>query len=160
LLELFVLPGAGIFALGGGLMIIISLVLASQTFVLPQNDYQMEQLRDSLFGLAGAGVGVIVAAILLRRYAPHTPLLSHMMLEPPSDEEAEEIAHRESMVDFEHLRGQHGQTTTQLTPSGKALFGNELVDVIADGQLVPRGTPVEVVDVRGNRVLVRSLTNG
>ena len=44
LLEMFVLPGTAIFGLGGGLLVIVSLVLASQTFVLPRNDYQMAQL--------------------------------------------------------------------------------------------------------------------
>ena len=71
----------------------------------------------------------------MHRYLPHTPLFSHMMLEPPSDAEREVISHRESLVDFEHLLGRHGVATTQLTPSGKARFGNELVDVIADGEV-------------------------
>ncbi len=53
LLELFVLPGSAIFGFGGGLLVIASLVLASQTFVVPHNEYQMTQLRDSLLGLLG-----------------------------------------------------------------------------------------------------------
>ncbi|MFQ5422177.1 MAG: hypothetical protein ACE5EY_17660, partial [Anaerolineae bacterium] len=47
LLELFVLPGFGVFGLGGGLMVIVSLVLASQTFVVPKTDVQLGQLRNS-----------------------------------------------------------------------------------------------------------------
>jgi membrane-bound ClpP family serine protease len=78
------------------------------------------------------------------------------MLEPPSDAELEDLAHRESLVDFEHLLGHRGNAATQLTPSGKARFGNELVDVIADGEVIDRGTQVVVVAVQGNRVLVRS----
>ena len=40
-LEILVLPGFGIFGLGGGVMIIVALVLASQTTVqIPQNAYQ------------------------------------------------------------------------------------------------------------------------
>ena len=92
-------------------------------------------MRDSLLGLIGVGVGVVVLAMLMRRYLPHTPLFSHVMLEPPSDAELEDLAHREALVDFEHLLGHQGVATTQLTPSGKARFGNELVDVIADGEV-------------------------
>jgi hypothetical protein len=32
-----------------------------------------------------------------------------------------------------------------------------LVDVITDGDVVQRGSPVEVVEVHGNRVLVRAV---
>ncbi len=80
-----------------------------------------------------------------------------MMLEPPSDAELEQLAQRESIVDLTHLLGLHGTTTTQLMPSGKARFGSELVDVIADGEVIDRGTEVLVTDVHGNRVVVRSL---
>jgi membrane-bound serine protease (ClpP class) len=156
LLEMFVLPGTAIFGLGGGALVILSLVLASQTFVLPRNEYQMTQLRDSLLGLIAAGAGVIVLAMLMRRYLPHSPLFSHMMLEPPSGAELEDLAHREAMVELEHLLGCKGLATTQLTPSGKARFGAELVDVIADGEVVGKGAEVVVIGVQGNRVVVRS----
>lgn len=156
LLELFVLPGSAIFGLGGGLLIIVSLVLASQTFVIPHNEYQMRELRDSMLGLLAAGVALGVLAMVMRRYLPHTPLFSNMMLEPPSNAELEDLAHREALVDFEHLLGHSGVATTQLTPSGKARFGNQLVDVIADSEVISRGTEVVVTEVHGNRVVVRS----
>jgi membrane-bound ClpP family serine protease len=156
LLELFVLPGSGIFGLGGGLMIIISLILASQTFIVPHNEYQVRELRDSMLSLLAVAVGVGVLAMVMRRYLPHTPWFSNMMLEPPSDAELEDLAHREALVDFQHLLGHHGVATTQLTPSGKARFGNKLVDVIADSEVISRGTEVVVIEVHGNRVVVQS----
>ena len=126
--------------------------------MLPRNDYQIAQLQNSLLGLVGAGAGVVVLAMLMRRYLPHTPLFSHMMLEPPSDAELEVLSHREALVDFDHLLGHEGTATTQLTPSGKARFASELVDVIADGEVIARGAQVVVVAVQGNRVVVRSAT--
>jgi len=51
-------------------------------------------------------------------------------------------------------------TITQLTPSGKARFGDARVDVISDGEVVPCGTDVVVVEVRGNEVLVRAVEIG
>ncbi len=156
LLELFVLPGTTIFGLGGGLLVIVSLILASQTFVLPHNEYQMTQLRDSLMSLLGVGVGIGILAMLMHRYLPHAPLFNNMMLEPPSGAELEDLAHRESIVDFEYLLGLHGTAATQLTPSGKARFEGKLIDVIADGEVIARGQPVVVTEVHGNRVVVRS----
>ncbi len=158
LLEIFVLPGAGIFALGGGFLVIISLVLASQTFVLPHNDYELGQLRNSLVSLAGAAVSVTAIAVLIRRFLPHAPMFNRMMLEPPSGEELEQIHQRESLVAFNHLMGQRGKTTTPLAPAGKARFGNDLVDVISNGDFVARGDEVEVIEVHGNRIIVQKLS--
>ncbi len=156
LLEVFLLPGFGIFGLGGGLMILVSLILASQTFVLPGNAWQVTKLRDSLLVIAGAGVGVIVIGALVKRWLPQVPLLGGMVLRPPSGKEAEDLSRRESLVHFESLLGERGITTTQLTPSGKARFGGQLVNVIADGEIIPSGTAVVVEEVHGNRILVRA----
>ncbi len=157
LLEAVVLPGFGVFGLGGVLLIIASLILASQTFVVPRNPYQFERLQRSLLTLAGAGVGFGTLAIMLRNWLPRAPVLRHVFLEPPRGQEAETIGRRELLADFQELVGTHGTTVTQLTPSGKARFGNRLVDVISDGDVIGRGSVVEVVEIHGNRVLVREL---
>ena len=34
-LEIFVIPGFGVFGVGGGIMVLPSIVLASQTFIFP-----------------------------------------------------------------------------------------------------------------------------
>ncbi len=162
LLEVFVIPGFGIFGLGGGAMILISIILASQTSgsIIPHNDYQFEQLQNSLLTVAGAGLGVIVLATLLRKRLPRSQLFGHLMLEPPEGEEAEIIRRREALVDFRNLVGTRGTATTQLTPSGKARFGDVLVDVMADGEVIDRGAAIEVVEVRGSRVLVKEVASG
>jgi membrane-bound ClpP family serine protease len=159
-LEIFVLPGFGIFGLAGGLLVIVSLVLASQTFVLPRNEYQLAQLRNSLLMLTGAGFGTAVAVALIRRYLPHTPMFNRMLLQPPTHEEISAIAEREALAQLDHLLGGRGVTTTPLMPGGKAQFGEQLVDVLADGEFVDRGRTVEVIQVRGNRVLVRDCEQG
>jgi membrane-bound serine protease (ClpP class) len=155
-IEIFVIPGMAIFGLGGGLLIIASLVLASQTFVIPTNNYQLSKLRDSMLVLGGAAVGSVLAAAALRRFLPHAPVFNRMMLTPPSGDELEALAVRESLVDLAHLLGQQGVANTRLVPSGKARFGDQLVDVIADGEAIDRGTPVVVIDVSGSRVVVRA----
>ncbi|MEE9602421.1 MAG: NfeD family protein [Thermoguttaceae bacterium] len=156
LMEVFVLPGFGIFGLGGGCLILLSLILASQFSMLPKNSYQYGQLQNSLFAVVAAGVGAIVVIWFLHRWLPRTPLLNRMFLDPPVGEEAEEISRRETLVDFEgDIVGSRGVTTTQLTPSGKARFGDRLLNVITDGDVVEAGTEIEVVETHGNRVIVR-----
>jgi membrane-bound ClpP family serine protease len=156
LLELFVLPGFGIFGLGGGVLILASLILASQMSLVPRNDYQLAQLERSLVMVATAVGGSIAAGLLVRRWLPKAPVLQHVFLCPPEGEEAEVISRREMLVDLENLAGTAGTSTTSLTPGGKARFGNHLVDVITSGEFIPRNTPVVVTEVHGNRVVVQA----
>jgi membrane-bound serine protease (ClpP class) len=156
-LEIFVLPGLAVFGLGGGLLIIASLVLASQTFIIPSNSYQLEKLRNSLLVFGGAVVTSIAAGAVIRRYLPHTPVLNRVLLAPPSGDELAALSQREALVELGHLVGQQGVATTPLMLSGKARFGDQLVDVIADGDAISRGTAVTVVEVSGSRVVVRAV---
>ena len=151
--EIFVLPGFGVLGLGGGLLVIASLVLASQTFVVPANDYQIRQLQWSLLGVLGAAVGVGVVAAVGRRWLPSAPVLRHVLLPPPgADGEVFETEHLDALL------GVEGVTTSRLAPAGNAQLAGTIRDVTADGGLIEPGTPVRVVEVRGQRVLVRSLT--
>lgn len=155
--EIFILPGFGVFGLGGGIMIIVSIILASQTFILPGNDYQMRQIPVSLMMVAAGASGAVASIYVIRRFLPHTPYFNRMLLKPPEGEELEELSRRESLVLYDHLAGKYGVTTTALVPAGKARFGDELVDVLSDGELIPKGTPVYVAEVIGNRVLVKAV---
>ena len=157
LVELFVLPGFGVFGVGGGALVVVSLILASQTFVLPSNEYQLHQMPRSLLTVTAAGAGVLPGLYVLRKYLHRAPVLGNVVLLPPDEDEAENLSRRESLVDYEHLLGHVGVTRTQLTPSGKAVFEDELVDVISDGLIIPKGSSVRVVEVLGNRVLVEPL---
>jgi membrane-bound serine protease (ClpP class) len=159
LLEIFVIPGFGIFGLGGGAMVLASIILASQTSksFIPRNEYQRDQLLTSLSTIAVACLGMVAVAFFLRSRLPRSPVLNRLMLEPPEGDEAATISRRESLVNFQDLVGSQGTTTTQLTPSGKARFGDLLVDVIADSEVIPPGAAIEVVAVRGNRVLVKEV---
>jgi len=155
LLEIFVIPGFGIFGIGGGLLILASIVLASQTFIIPRNEYQMDQFLNTMLMLFGATIGMVVVATTLRRYLPQMPVFNRMLLEPPSEHEAAQLASRESLVNYEHLLGLGGAAITKLTPAGKAQFQDELVNVVTEGDFIERGDSVVVVEVRGNRIVVR-----
>jgi membrane-bound serine protease (ClpP class) len=141
-------PGMGVLGLGGGLLVIASLVLASQSFVLPANDYQVRQLQWSLLGILGAGVGVGVFAGLVRRWLPSTPVLRHVLLTPPEPELPTVVEPLEGLI------GTSGVTTTRLAPAGKAEVDGQLRDVWSEGMLIEPGTAVRVTAVRAGRVMV------
>ncbi len=144
-LEIFVLPGMGIFGLGGAAAIIISLVLASQTFIIPQNSYQLGQFRNSILVLAVSGVGVFILGGAISRAI-------HNANRPKDTETIKEL---EKLASYDHLVGEFGTASTPLVPAGKAVFGGEPIDVVSDGGLIEKGARIEVVEVIGYRVVVR-----
>ena len=157
LLEVFVLPGLGIFGVGGALMIIASLILAGQRNLIPRTPEDYQELQTSIAVVASAGVLMVIMGLVLRRFLPSIPILNEMLLTAPKGREREELSYRESLAEYSHLVGHRGVTTTPLMPSGRAEFDGELVDVIAHGDAIEVGSTVEVVSARGSRVEVREV---
>lgn len=155
LLELFVLPGVGVFGVGGSLLVVASLVLASQTFILPRTEGQLLELRNSLATVAGAGLGFLVLAATLRHYLPQSALFRRATLAPLEEADRIEQLRREALADYAHLVGRVGAATTNLLPAGRAEIDGEPVDVITHGEFVDRGERVEVIEAHANRVVVR-----
>ncbi len=60
-------------------------------------------------------------------------------------------------VEKPELLEQNGTATSHLRPSGTALINGRRVDVVTEGEMIERGTPVKVVAVEGLRVVVRRL---
>jgi membrane-bound serine protease (ClpP class) len=157
IIEIFVVPGSGAFGISGVILIVASIALASQTFLIPGNAYEWTQVRTSLFlvvaGFAGAGASLL----LMRRAFTDAPVFKRVSLAAPDTQRRQEIQYQESLVHLDHLLGQHGVTTTPLMPSGKARFGDQTVAVVSDGDVIPRGATVRVVRVQGNEVEVRAV---
>ncbi len=170
-LEVFVIPGFGVFGVSGALMMLASLVLASQTFFIPTSSADYRELADHLSTLGGSLVGVIITALALSRFLPRMPLLNRMVLVPPGgapfprtnepllrpDLAAEAFASHRLLGPYADLQGVRGHAVTILRPSGKAQFGDRMVDVISDGPFIEVGRAVQVIEVNGNRVVVREM---
>lgn len=58
--------------------------------------------------------------------------------------------------DRTRLVGQRGRTLTVLRPAGTAVFGDQRLDVVTEGEFIPAGTPVRIIRVDGTRVVVRA----
>ncbi len=56
------------------------------------------------------------------------------------------------------LLNQTGTAFTNLRPSGTAVLDGKRVDVVTEGQMIERGTPVKVVAIEGMRVVVRAMS--
>ena len=54
------------------------------------------------------------------------------------------------------LIGLVGVAETPLRPAGKVEFGEEFFDVVSEGDFVDTGEEVRIVEIQGNRVVVRA----
>ncbi len=59
-----------------------------------------------------------------------------------------------------NLTGQSGKAITDLRPAGIARIGNRNYDVVSEGDLIGRGSAVQVVKVEGPRIVVRQDSGG
>jgi membrane-bound serine protease (ClpP class) len=60
-------------------------------------------------------------------------------------------------TDKPELLNQTGVAQTNLRPSGTAVINGQRIDVITEGPMVERGTPIKVVAIEGLRVVVRAV---
>ena len=58
---------------------------------------------------------------------------------------------------FEDLLEKEGVTVTPLHPSGIAQIDGRRVDVLSRGEMVARSTRIKVIEVRGNKVVVKPI---
>lgn len=158
-LELFVFPGFGIFGLAGVLLTIVSLILASHTFLWPSGSEEYRQMGLTLTQLLGAMALTVVAIVWVGKNMHRIPMLNGLILAP--DAVADPAATPESMIygdselNLSFLMGRIGKTATPLRPTGKARFEDHYVDATALTGYIDDRQDVEVVAVRGLRVIVR-----
>lgn len=67
---------------------------------------------------------------------------------------------RSEKLGLEHLLGKEGVTITNLRPSGTVLIDGKRVDVVTNGELIDKNTPVKVVKIEGTRVVVKTISEG
>ena len=159
-LELFVLPGFAVFGVSGILMVLTSVIMACHTFVWPTTEYEFRELGWTVSKLALTIVAVTVGAVISGKFLPSLPFFRHLILMPEESAGGGEMLGSkpleiESLGPFSHLLGERGKTTTVCRPSGRARFGDELVDVTADGFFIESGASVQVIEARGSQVIVK-----
>ena len=137
--EIYV-PG-GVLGLIGAVSLLAAIVIAFLIFP-PQTAF-----------LVAVGIIILlgICIFLWIRYFPRTRLGRSLTL---ARDGRNFHAQRD---DLSPLVGKMGSTVTSLRPSGVALIEGRRYDVVAQGSWVDKGVKVKVVDVSGNRVMVRPI---
>jgi membrane-bound serine protease (ClpP class) len=148
--EIFIVPGFGVFGVGGILALLASIYLSLVGQFSTAADYSEAGLV-----LSAAMMLVLVSAWALIRSLPDNQRLirSNVVLGGRLSKDTGYVS-AEVRAD---LVGAEGVTLTALRPSGSARLNGERVDVVADSGWIEAGTPVRVVRAEGYRTLVEAL---
>ena len=158
LVEVVFFPGVILPALIGAALMLAALVLAMA------DRYPSQPIIPSLDQLAGplANLGIalafsaVVIAVLMTML-PKTSVYRRMVLDAAvQGGSAGPLVHADSVLTGLGL-GMKGVTRTPLRPAGKAQFGDTTVDVVSDGDFVPKGVEVRIEQIEGARVMVAAV---
>lgn len=146
-IEVFVLPGFGVAGLLG-----LGLVGASIVLALVSGAPSGGDIVRALAILGAAAVITLAVLFAWIRHLPYSTRFRRVMLQD-GHEAAEGYV---SALPRADLVGKSGLAVTDLRPSGVAVFRDERVDVITEGDYVRQGTAVIVVRSDGYRHVVRA----
>jgi len=161
--EIFVIPGFGIPGVVGIVCLIASLALAA----IPENmgdlpgpgpylHFLLPMARDFVIGSLGAALVVF----FLARFLPDIPLFNALRLAPPGLRGTPPIRTMDAPEGSFPMLDTVGVADTDLRPSGRAVFGGKVRDVVAEGAWVAKGARVRVVQLRGSVIVVRPVSEG
>jgi membrane-bound serine protease (ClpP class) len=100
------------------------------------------------------GVVLIVVSLLL---APVLFALWKGVLGRFFASEGHERGFRPSVTVRGDLVGQEGEAVSPLRPSGIAYLGDKRCDVVTRGEMVESGARIKVIEVSGNRIVVKQV---
>jgi membrane-bound serine protease (ClpP class) len=153
--EIFLLPGFGVAGFAGLLLVLGSIALAAipedrTGDTMPVGDRLLDMAQDFLLG----SVGAVIVVFFIARFLPTVPLFRGLVLQPGDGTTIG--ATGAAQAKRKHpLVGERGVAETPLRPAGTARIAGERRDVVAEGAYVEENTPVRVVEVRGNMIVVR-----
>jgi membrane-bound serine protease (ClpP class) len=148
--EVFI-PSGGVIMAAAGIVFVISVWSAWQAWV------KTEQVT-LFFIYVGALVALFPSVLGGAFYVfPRTEYGRRLMNPPSLDEMQPFVAETERLS---RLVGKTGTTLTRLSPGGLVLVEGERLHAESEGMLILTDTPVRVLALKGNRLLVRQVREG
>ena len=153
--EIFLIPGFGIAGIVGIVSVFIGLILSFQDFAIPRTPYDTQILQKNLLMVIVSFLCSSFVIILLLKYMPGIPIFNRLILataETPTYGFFSETTPAQSK-----LIGDRGVALTPLHPSGRIEIGDKILDAVTEGNFIEKGQPIEIVEVEGNRIVVKAV---
>ncbi|MFV2070336.1 MAG: nodulation protein NfeD [Pirellulales bacterium] len=165
-MEWFVIPGFGVAGISGLFLIFLSVLMAGQHFLIPHTSRELSTSLNSIMVLSSSGIAFVVAAMVISHYFKVIPVMRWLVLEPPTAKSTAAAGDKDAPGEpnvavsdhrFPVQVGDWGTAESLLRPAGKVRFEDHYVDVVTDGSFVEPGRPVRIIEISGNRVVVREI---
>ncbi|MGD1916441.1 MAG: hypothetical protein ACFCBV_09675 [Phycisphaerales bacterium] len=156
LLEVFVVPGLGVPGVVGAVLVFVGLL---GTFT---GGGTFQTQRDLITGVVVLLLSLGTASVIIFFIAKNLsriPILSGLVLQStPVDDDEQSPTFFSAMAPEAPApvlsSGTIGEAVGVLRPSGRARFGEDLVDVVSVGPVIENGQSIRVVESTGFRVMV------
>jgi membrane-bound serine protease (ClpP class) len=152
--EIFFFPGTMVPGfIGAGLMLVALVMAMVDMYPGGPAIPTLPQLRVPLQEVGIALVVSAVIAILIMRYFPKTPLYGALVSQTASG------VRSDLQINQRHASraGQTGLAISALRPGGKAQFGDDIIDVISQGDLIAKGQKVKIIGHSGTEAIVEEV---
>lgn len=158
LLELFVFPGFGMPGISGTILVVVSLGLATLE-KRPETSSEWLNFGRTLAVVGMGMLGAIALAGLVAWYLPSIPYANRLVLKPRFDDDTtpENAGAPGALGNAADLLGAIGSAATTLRPAGIARFGEQYLDVVSEGSFIEAGSRVQVIEIEGNRIVVKEI---
>jgi membrane-bound serine protease (ClpP class) len=151
LIEIFIIPGFGIIGVSGIILILLSLVLTRQDFVIPEFTWQWDLFRKNLLFASLSLVGSLILIGVLMVILPHSQLFGRLVLKNTSPA----MKKIEESEEEEINNGAQAVALTNLRPVGKADFNGRVLIVQTDGEYIEKDSKLIVIRREGLRLVVK-----
>jgi membrane-bound ClpP family serine protease len=155
-IEVFLVPGHGVAGVCGILLVLFGLVFAGLES-WPETPGEFADMLKLMLRHVLTMACAVLVAIQLAKYLPDMPYVSRLVLIPPADKPDEDDSVLPGADAAAELLGHVGTSISELRPSGTARFGDRRVDVLTEWGFIEPGTPVQVVEVEGTRIVVKKV---
>ncbi|MGE5584952.1 MAG: NfeD family protein [Bacillota bacterium] len=137
--EAFLIPGFGVAGISGIVAIFASLVLS------------FTDVREAAFVISFSLVVTAFIVATAFKYLGRSPALGRFILRTSESAREGYVA----TPGRQAYLGRVGKTLTVMRPSGTVLVDGARLDAVSEGDFIPKGAVVEVVNVDGPRLVVR-----
>ena len=156
LLEVFVVPGLGVPGVIGAVLVFVGLIgtfTGGGTF-----QTQQDLITGVVVLLLSLGTASVIIFFIAKNLS-RIPILSGLVLQStPVDDDEQSPTFFSAMAPEAPApvlsSGTIGEAVGVLRPSGRARFGEDLVDVVSVGPMIENGQSIRVVESTGFRVMV------
>ncbi|MGD9853575.1 MAG: NfeD family protein [Planctomycetaceae bacterium] len=153
LLVGFVLIVAEVFLPSGGMILVLCAVAFIASFWCATKAWYGTQ--PFFYGVYLASLVVLIPTVVIGAFQvfPRTAFGRNLIGAPTLEEVTPHAEERARLAEY---IGRIGRALTPLTPGGLVMIDSERLHAFSEGVLIDRDSPVEIVAVRGTRVLVRA----